>query len=193
MIAMPKSLRFRRGFEIAPVPLNLKNKNRELVGTWQLHRECRRRLQRLPHGTSTPRNTRPGQSLLQGNQPKVVNQNTYLAGGNLFVLIPGITPDIFTRNLTPDRQGVLRAVAPSRNSADPKNRRRLGSGPSELFGRRHDNCFPACSRSMATAAGDAVAKFQNMTDHDLRAIYEYLSPIPCVTGPPSGVLHNDCV
>jgi hypothetical protein len=35
--------------------------------------------------------------------------------------------------------------------------------------------------------------FQNMTDHDLRAIYEYLSSIPCITGPPSGVLHNDCV
>jgi hypothetical protein len=35
--------------------------------------------------------------------------------------------------------------------------------------------------------------FQNMTDHDLRAIYEYLSSIPCITGPSSGVLHNDCV
>jgi len=26
--------------------------------------------------------------------------------------------------------------------------------------------------------------FQNMTDHDLRAIYEYLSAIPCVEGDP---------
>jgi hypothetical protein len=44
----------------------------------------------------------------------------------------------------------------------------------------------------------------HLTDHDLRAIYEYLSAIPCVAGPakPSdlppplqyafSVLHNDC-
>ena len=35
--------------------------------------------------------------------------------------------------------------------------------------------------------------FQNMTDHDLRAIYEYLSAIPCIEGPPApDPLHNDC-
>jgi len=35
--------------------------------------------------------------------------------------------------------------------------------------------------------------FQNMTDHDLRAIYEYLSAIPCIQGPPApDPLHNDC-
>ena len=33
----------------------------------------------------------------------------------------------------------------------------------------------------------------NMTDHDLRAIYEYLSAIPCIEGPPApSVLHNAC-
>ena len=35
--------------------------------------------------------------------------------------------------------------------------------------------------------------YHNMTDHDLRAIYEYLSAIPCIEGPPApSVLHNDC-
>jgi len=35
--------------------------------------------------------------------------------------------------------------------------------------------------------------FQSMTDHDLRAIYEYLSAIPCIEGPPApSILHNDC-
>jgi hypothetical protein len=34
---------------------------------------------------------------------------------------------------------------------------------------------------------------QNMTDHDIRAIYEYLSAIPCIEGPPApSILHNDC-
>ena len=33
----------------------------------------------------------------------------------------------------------------------------------------------------------------SFTDHDLRAIYEYLSAIPCIEGPPApSVLHNDC-
>ena len=36
--------------------------------------------------------------------------------------------------------------------------------------------------------------FQNMTDHDLREIYEYLSAIPCIAGPPApDPLHNDCL
>ncbi len=35
---------------------------------------------------------------------------------------------------------------------------------------------------------------QNMSDHDLRAIYEYLSAIPCNAGPadPANPLHNEC-
>jgi hypothetical protein len=35
--------------------------------------------------------------------------------------------------------------------------------------------------------------YHNMTDHDLRAIYEYVSTIPCIAGPPPpDPLHNDC-
>jgi hypothetical protein len=35
--------------------------------------------------------------------------------------------------------------------------------------------------------------FQNMDDHDLRAMYEYLSAIPCIAGPPApSPLHHDC-
>jgi hypothetical protein len=34
---------------------------------------------------------------------------------------------------------------------------------------------------------------KNMTYHDLRSIYEYLSAIPCIAGPPApSKLHNDC-
>jgi hypothetical protein len=36
-------------------------------------------------------------------------------------------------------------------------------------------------------------QFQNMTDHDIQAIYEYLSAIPCIAGPPApDPRHNDC-
>jgi hypothetical protein len=36
--------------------------------------------------------------------------------------------------------------------------------------------------------------YQNMSDHDLRAVYEYLSTIPCNPGPadPTDPLHNNC-
>ena len=36
--------------------------------------------------------------------------------------------------------------------------------------------------------------FHNMTDHQVTAIYEYLSAIPCLESSPdpSNVLHNDC-
>jgi hypothetical protein len=34
---------------------------------------------------------------------------------------------------------------------------------------------------------------QSFTDLDILAIYEYLRAVPCITGPASGILHNDCV
>jgi hypothetical protein len=35
--------------------------------------------------------------------------------------------------------------------------------------------------------------YQNMSDDDLRAIYEYLSAIPCLEGEPApSPRHNDC-
>ena len=34
--------------------------------------------------------------------------------------------------------------------------------------------------------------FQSFEEGDLRAIYAYLKAIPCIAGPETGVLHNDC-
>jgi hypothetical protein len=35
--------------------------------------------------------------------------------------------------------------------------------------------------------------YQDFTDKDLRAIYEYLKAVPCIAGPPApSPLHNDC-
>jgi hypothetical protein len=58
-----------------------------------------------------------------------------------------------------------------------------------------DHVHPNCTDGIATGNcylppvnGDLLQVmrwpfFQNMTDHDLRAIYEYLSAIPCNPGP----------
>ncbi len=55
------------------------------------------------------------------------------------------------------------------------------------------NCFPAG----LPFNGDLLQimpwpVYQSMSERDLRAVYEYLSAIPCITGPPTGILHNDC-
>jgi len=35
--------------------------------------------------------------------------------------------------------------------------------------------------------------YRNMTNRDLRAIYEYLSAVPCIAGPPEpSPMHHDC-
>ena len=109
---------------------------------------------------------------------------------------PYVGPVIISRNLTPDKNG-----------------RPEGHSLSEFkeilrTGKDFDNIHPTCSSDADpnVALGICVPPpvdgsklqvmpwplFHNMTDHQIEAIYEYLSAIPCVSGPPSGILHNDC-
>jgi hypothetical protein len=186
--------KIRRGFEIAPVPLNLKHKNRGLVGlgSYLVNAvgDCNG-----CHTTDNSTQYAPGGNpYFKGNQPKVINQDTYLAGGNHFVLVPGLTPDIVSRNLTPDRTG-----RPAGGLTFEEFRQIL------LTGVDMDHVHPNCSAAVTTNCfpaflpfnGDLLQvmpwpTFQNMTDQELRAIYEYLGAIPCIAGPATGVLHNDC-
>jgi hypothetical protein len=187
--------RIRQGFEIAPVPLNLKHKNRDLVGLGSYLvnavADC--------NGCHTMSNATQyapgGNPYFKGNQPTIVNQGTYLAGGNHFVLIPGVTPDVISRNLTPDKTG--RPVG-GQTFEEFRNVMRTGVDLDHV----HPNCSATvttnCFPPMLPFNGDLLQvmpwpTFQNMTDHELRAIYEYLGTIPCIAGPPGGVLHNDCV
>ena len=95
--------RVQRGFEIAPVPLNLAAKDRALVGLGSY----------LVNATADCNGCHTASPQVEfaagGNpyfgQPKVVNPSTYLGGGQDFgPLIPG-TPHIVSRNLTPDKTG----------------------------------------------------------------------------------------
>ena len=97
--------RIRRGFEIAPVPLNLKHKNRDLVGLGSYLVNAVGDCNGCHTADNSTQYAPGGNPYFKGNQPKVINQETYLAGGNHFVLVPGLTPDIVSRNLTPDRTG----------------------------------------------------------------------------------------
>jgi hypothetical protein len=188
--------RIWRGFEIAPVPLNLERKNLKMVGLGSYLvnavascNDC--------HSTGPAAEYAPGGNpYFKGNPPKVVNQSVYLGGGRNFgSLIPG-TPEIVSRNLTPDRTGLP-----------------IGGRTFDEFlqimrtGVDLDHLHPNCTTNVASSAvcfpkdqpfnGDLLQVmpwpiFQSLKERDLRAIYEYLKAIPCISGPATGVLHNDC-
>jgi hypothetical protein len=179
------------GFKIAPVPLKLAGKDPELVGLGSYLvnavascNDC--------HTSSAAAEYAPGGNPYF-NQPKVVNAAVYLGGGNDFgPLVPG-SPDIVSRNLTPDKTGL------------PEGGRSLSEFIKIMrTGVDLDHVHPTCSATVTTNClpppfdGDLLQIMpwpilQNMSDHDLIAIYEYLGAVPCVEGPPApSVLHNDC-
>ena len=183
--------RVRRGFEIAPVPLNLAGKDRGLVGLGNY-------LVNVTSGCNDCHTASPQAEFAPGGnpyfgQPMVVNESTYLGGGRDFgPLIPG-TPHIVSRNLTPDKTGM---PVGGRSFAEFREILRTGV---DL-----DHLHPSCSATITTGCLPAPfdgnllqimpwPSFRSFSDHELRAIYEYLSAIPCIEGPPApSVLHNDC-
>ena len=188
--------RIERGFDIAPVPLNLEHKDRNLVGlgSYIVNAEASCNDCHSPVGAMGPEEYLPTNNPYFGLRPTKINPAVYLSGGNDFgPLVPG-SPDIISRNLTPDKSGL------------PEG----GHTYSEFVkimrdGKDFDHLHPSCSSIVTTNClpppfdGELLQimpwpLFQKMTDHDLRAIYEYLSAVPCVEGPtdPANPLHNDC-
>ena len=183
--------RIEQGFDIAPVPLNLEGKNRALVGLGSYLvnavaacNDC--------HDAGPQTQFVPGGNPFFG-QPKKINSATYLGGGQDFgALLPG-SPHIVSRNLTPDKTGL------------PEGGRPFSEFLQILrTGVDLDHLHPPCSSTVTTNClpppfdGNLLQimpwpTYKNMTEHDIRAIYEYLSAIPCIEGPPPpSVLHNDC-
>ncbi|AXC13121.1 CytoChrome c, class I [Acidisarcina polymorpha] len=183
----------RRGYEIAPVPLNLKGKNWRAVGLGSYLvnavgscNDC--------HSASVETQFLPGGNPYF-NQPTKINPATYLGGGRDFGKLEGPdSPDIISRNLTPDKSGL------------PE-----GGHTFEQFltimrtGKDYDHLHPNCSSTITTNCltppfdGSLLQimpwpTYHEMTDHDLHAIYDYLSAVPCVESSPdpSNPLHNDC-
>lgn len=194
----------RKGFQIAPVPLNLAGKNPELVGLGSYIVNAQ-----IPcndcHDAGPPTQFSMGGNPYMG-QPTVVNPKTYLGGGRDFGAYPptSTTLHIISRNLTPDKTGLAEG---GRSFSEFLEIMRTGA---DL-----DNLHPNCSTTVTTNClaspfhGDLLQimpwpNFQHMTEHDLRAIYEYLSAIPCIEGPATPndlpppvryafpALHNDC-
>lgn len=140
--------RIRQGLRIAPVPLDLRGKNRDLVGLGSYIVNAQ--------GGCNDCHTNPsyveGGNPFQG-EPEQVNTEHYLAGGRQF------GPDIVSANITPDENGRPAGVTLS----EFLNYLRTGRDPDE-----EDEILQVMPWPV----------FGKMTTHDLRAVYEYLRSIP---------------
>jgi hypothetical protein len=143
--------RIDRGFDIAPVPLNLEGKRRDLVGLGSY-------LVNAVGGCNdchTQPSYAPGGDPFMG-QPKKINTKNYLAGGQPF-------GPFTSRNLTPEAHG----RPEGHTFAEFKKIMRTGIDLDHL----HPQFGPLLQVM-------PWPDFQEMSDHDLRAIYEYLRAIP---------------
>jgi hypothetical protein len=177
--------RIRRGFEIAPVPLNLDDKNCALVGLGSYIVNAQADCNGC-HSAGPDTEFLPGGVPYFGQHPTKINPATYLGGGNDFGTVSGPpSPNIITRNLTPSTKTGL----PEGDHTFPEFLEILRTG------KDFDHLHPNCSATVTTNCfppfppfnGDLLQImpwpiYSNMTDHEIRAIYEYLRAIPCVQG-----------
>jgi hypothetical protein len=154
--------KIQRGLAIAPVKLNLVGKNRAQVGMGSY----------LVNGVGDCNGCHAGPAgeFADGGdpflgQPKVINKAAYLSGGT-----PLFGPFFIPRNLTPDKTGLPEGGASFEEFRDIL---RTGIDP--------DRAHPQFGPYLQVMPWP---NFQNMTDNDIRAIYEYLSAIPCIEGDP---------
>jgi len=166
--------RVRRGFDIAPVPLNLAHKNRDLVGLGSYLVNVFECDGCHSAGPPTQYVTPTGNPFFL-SPPLVqerINPDTYLGGGRVFPspFGPG-SINIVSRNLTPDASGL---PIGGDSFAEFEHTIRTGIDPDQLHPVLPSPFNGALLQVMPWPA------LQNMTDHDLRAIYEYLSAIPCI-------------
>ena len=180
--------RVSQGFKIAPVPLNLAQKNKALVGLGSYlvnaSGDCNGCHSKGPETEFTPTGNPYLLSPPFGGHTKI-NPATYLGGGRDFGPFPGPPSKvhIVSRNLTPDKTGL---PVGGRTFSEFSNIMKTGVDLDHL----HPILPPPFNGAVLQIMPWI---YRNMTDHDLRAIYEYLSAIPCIAGPPKpSPLHNDC-
>ena len=156
-----------KGFAIAPVPLNLSGKNIGLVGLGSY----------LVNGPMDCIGCHTVDLFNAGGDPFLgqtasINTATYLGGGASF-------GPFVSRNLTPDKDGLPGGLTYDAFLQVIRMGTDLKAIPPHVPGN------PGLLQVMPWPA------YHNATDHTLRAIYEYLSAIPCLEGGP-GQLPDRC-
>jgi DNA-directed RNA polymerase specialized sigma24 family protein len=147
--------RIERGFDLAPVPLDLNGKDFALVGLGSY----------FVNGPGGCNDCHTHPSYAQGGnpflgQPTKINTAEYLAGGRQFG--PGVT----SRNLTPDATGLPAGLT----SHQFLNVLHTGNDPQDPGTLLQVMPWP---------------DYSNMTDRDIRAMYEYLRAIPSLPDNPN--------
>jgi len=194
-VGLDELKRIQRGLEIAPVPLDFKHKDRQLVGLGSYIVNAQADCNGC-HSAGPPTEFARGGNPYFG-QPEKINPATYLGGGRDFGELlppPGIgSAHIISRNLTPT----------------PKTGLPEGDHTFEEFltilrtGKDFDHLHPTCTGAPNSGCvpkpfdGDLLQIMpwpiqQHMTDHDIRAMYEYLRAIPCVQGNYPGESADRC-
>jgi hypothetical protein len=192
-----QQVKIQIGFQIAPVKLNLAGKDPALVGLGSYLVNAIGDCNGCHTGGGPPNfNYAAGGNPYFGQKTKV-DPTVYLSGGQDFGPVgPPPSPDIIARNLTPDKTG-----RPEGGHTYQEFVQIIRHGKD--FDHLHLNCTGKlttnCIPSATGVDGDLLQimpwpTFNNMTDHDLLAIYTYLSAIPCIEGPtdPNNPLHNNC-
>lgn len=153
--------RIRKGFANAPTTLNLRGKNRDLVGLGSYFvnvagdcNGCHTSDQQNPY--------LPGHNPYLG-QPEKLDPAKYLVGGTEFIPAHGPFPAIVSRNLRPEANGL------PAGRTFPEFLQILRTGI-DL-----DQAHPQYGPLLQVMPWPAFGK---MTAHDIRAIYEYLSALP---------------
>ena len=191
------------GLRIAPDFINTNGKDLALVGLGSFivnaQADCNGCHGSDPAQEFLPKNNpyfRP-----PNNAPVKLNQATYLNGGQNFGPVgpgivkdtksplyggPGLGPNIISRNLTPDHTG------------NPEGGHDLHEFMTIIrTGHDYDHLHPNCGNGVTDICyqfpvnGDVLQvmpwpKYQHMTDHQLKAIWTYLSTVPCNA-------HNDAL
>lgn len=188
------------GFDIAPVKLNLSGLNPALVGKGSyivnaktICNDCHHSPDLSP---ADPFGFVPGHDpyLIPFTSPAQVNPSSYMGGGVSFGPLPGQGIGgqgplmIYSRNLTPGC-----ATAPCINPLPEGGHTFQDFLAIVRTGHDFDHAHPACPTLGAEGCifsppfnPDLLQvmpwpTFANMSDDDIRAIYEYLRAIPCIS------------
>jgi hypothetical protein len=184
------------GLKIAPSFINIDGKDRTLVGLGSFivngQADCNGCHGSDPaHEYAVPGNP---YFLAPLNSPAAYNQATYLAGGQNFGPVgpgivsdvksplyggPGLGPNIISRNLTPDYTGNpeggndLATFIKIMRKGHDFDKLHLNCGKDVT-----DNCYlPPVDGSLLQVMPWPL--YRHMTDHQLTAIWTYLSTVPC--------------
>lgn len=176
--------RIQAGYNMAPVKLNVKGLNPALVGIGSYivngQADCNGCHTSPDYGNEYLNSNNPYNFGVQ--PPGVVNPAAYLGGGAYFGSFPG-GANVFARNLTPDITG------------KPEGGHTLAEFMTIIrTGHDYDMAHPPCPTMGVEGCIDPTTgingnvlqimpwpTFSHMSDDDLKAIYEYLSAIPCIS------------